>query len=223
MLIWANKKEVNTELVDPLTAMYKMVALPKAMERLKGLELSVIFRQIKESIGEKKELSILDFGAGASPFGAYLNQLGYQSVTCLDLEDGWHPEMDQEIYNKKFGACVRYEKADICEGHDREYDVIFSASVLEHIKDKKRIEIMGNLSRFLKPGGLFIHTVDYYNASHSNINVEKLINSCAMSITYQPEETPGCEEFRNPPEYAWMIGERTCIAFFNTPRNQQER
>lgn len=217
MLLWAKKNEINMEIIRPIGEMYDKAVRIKGLENfLKAWELSIIFKQIQEYFGSRKDISILDFGAGRSPFGAFLNHIGYEFITCLDLVNGWHPEINQEIYNKKHNACVKYVKTDVTKDHDEEYDVIFSASVLEHIKDRG-IGAMQILSNCLKPDGLFIHVADY----DRGINFKKLINSCSISISYKPEETPGCEEFKAPPEDAWTEWEQkrekwiSRIAFFN--------
>ena len=208
MLIWANKNEINSKMINTMIMMY---GKEFPIKDFKPWELSVIFRQIQRHFGERKDVSILDFGAGTCPFGAYLNHIGYQFVTCLDLEKGWFPELTQKIYNEKYDACVKYVKTDITQGYDEKHDVIFSASVLEHIADKG-IEAMRVLSGHLKPGGLFIHVADYGRG----VDFKKLIDNCGISISYKPEETPGCKEFKNPPEYTWWNKRRlSSVAFFN--------
>ncbi|MCK4828723.1 class I SAM-dependent methyltransferase [bacterium] len=213
MLIWANRNEINAELVEAMDTMY-------SNDKIKGFkpwELSTILRQIQRHFGKRKDMSILDFGAGASPFGAYLNHIGYQFVTCLDIKRGWHPEINEESYNKKYDAHVKYFKTNIVSNYVGYHDVIFSASVLEHIKRrKKRIEIMKALAKHLTPGGLVIHIVDYGD----NVNIKELIDVCGVSISYKPEDTPGCEEFVGPPEYAWLVMHnriqlKSRTAFFN--------
>ena len=220
MLLWANKNEINMEITKPIEELYnKESGVESLKDLLKAWELSVIFRQIRKHFGERKDISILDFGAGGSPFGAFLNHIGYQDVTCLDKPGAWHPEINQEVYNKKYDACIKYIKIDIAKGYDGEYDVIFSASVLEHIKDRG-IRVIQILSKNLKTDGLFIHVADY----DRGINFKKLIENCNLPISYKPEETPGCEEFKAPPKYAWMEwvekrkGWTSRIAFFNERR-----
>lgn len=217
MLIWANKKEIDLEIIEPIAKMYReKLNIENLRSALKAWELSIIFRQIKRHFGDRKDISILDFGAGVSPFGAYLNHLGYQDVTCLDIKRGWHREINQKTYNEKYNASVKYVKIDISSNYDAEHDVIFSASVLEHIEAKKRIDIICALARYLSPGGLFIHVVDY----NRGVNFKKLIDNCGLPISYKSEETPGCREFKNPPEYAWWIPSKkkillSSVAFWN--------
>lgn len=210
MLIWANKNEINIELMRIIELMYnKKPGIVNLENTLKAWELSIIFRQIQKYFGGRKDVSILDFGAGGSAFGAFLNRIGYQNVTCLDSPKAWHPEINQETYNKKFNSCVKYIKTNVTQGYAGKHDVVFSASVLEHIK--KRTKILRSLSKSLKPDGLFIHVADYGR----KINFKKLIDNCAVSISYKPEETPGCKEFKRPSRQAWVINEESRIAFFN--------
>ena len=208
MLIWANEKEINTEMVNTMGIMY---GKEFELKCFKPWELSIILRQIQRHFGDRKDISILDFGAGASPFGAYLNHAGYKSVTCLDIEKGWHPEIDQETYNKKYNAHVKYIKTDVTQDYyGYKHDVIFSASVLEHMRNKA-VKVLRSLSESLDPNGLFIHIVDY----DKGINFKDLIDNCGISILYNPQETPGCKEFKGPPEYTWLEKGESRIAFFN--------
>lgn len=219
MLIWANKNEINVKLIDSIEELRARAGFGCYsigwQTYLKAWELSIIFRQIQRHFGEKKDISILDFGAGSSPFGTYLNRIGYQFVTLLDLEKGWLPHVNQENYNERHDAHIKYVKIDVTQNYDEEHDVIFSASVLEHIPDKGFAALRA-LSRCLKSGGLFIHVVDYPKKVH----FKKLIDGCGIPISYKPEDTPGCEEFKHPPEYAWWCDHRgtliTRVAFFNT-------
>jgi len=213
MLIWADRNEINFEMVKTMNAMYRS----KKSKGFKPWELSVILRQIQRHFGERKDISILDFGAGKSPFGAYLNHLGYQFVTCLDIKRGWHPKINEESYNKKYNSHVQYFKTDVASNYTEYHDVIFSASVLEHVKRrKKRIEIVRALAKHLSPGGLVIHIVDY----DDGVNIKELIDVHDIPISYNPEDTPGCEEFVGPPEYSWLVMHnrvqlRSRTAFFN--------
>lgn len=217
MLTWANKKEIDFKMIESMEAAHNgNLKIRNLRNILKAWELSIIYRQIKRRFGDRKDISILDFGAGESPFAAYLNHIGYQNVTCLDKKGGWHPEMNQESYNKRYNANVRYLKEDIIFRYIGQHDVIFSASVLEHIEEAKRIPILRALWMHLAMNGLFIHIVDH----DKGIDFKELIDNCGLRISYNPEQTPGCAEFTGPPEYTWWRISRktktvTSIAFFN--------
>ncbi len=225
MFIWANKKEINQTAMIPIAKMYKEeLDTPNLKEILKAWELSVILRQIKRHFGKKKNISILDFGTGISPFPAYLNHIGYKSVTCMDKVRGRYPRIDEEVYNKKYDSSVTYIKRDSIGRSLGTFDVIFSASVLEHIENEQdRIDVLALLARRLAPSGLFIHVVDYKEINGSPVNLtnfKKLIDNCGVPISYKPGQTPGCRQFIESPKSTWWVKHRrltrmTRIAFFN--------
>ena len=64
MLIWANKKEVNQTLINPLSKMYgKKLDTWNFGGILKSWELSIILRQIRRHFGYKNGISILYYRA----------------------------------------------------------------------------------------------------------------------------------------------------------------
>ena len=226
MLIWANKKEINKTIIKPLSKMYaKKLDTWDFSGILKSWELSVILRQIRRHFGYKKSISILDFGTGRSPFPAYLDHSGYKNVTCFDKEDGRYRKVDEKAYNNLYDSSIKYIKSNKIKRSLGKFDVIYSASVLEHISDKKELlRILWLLTRHVTPGGLFIHVVDYKrNATTGKPeglkNLKKMIDNCGIDISYKREETPGCRQFIGAPKGTWWVDHRdiimTRIAFFN--------
>lgn len=118
----------------------------------KAFELPYIVRRIQEQKGKK----ILDFGAGTSCLPAYLNSLGYE-VWCLD-DGSWHPEVNEQNYNEVYGCNVRYIVGDLLKNPELipdDFDVIYSVSVMEHIKGyEKYIEALNKKTK------LNIHVID---------------------------------------------------------------
>ncbi len=225
MLIWANKKEITPGVITQLAKIYReKLNTPNLKEILKAWELSTILRQIRRHFGYKKSISVLDFGTGVSPFPAYLNHIGYKDVTCLDKVKGWHRSIDELAYNEKYGSSVTYIKRDRIRRSLGTFDVIFSASVLEHIEgEQERIDVLASLARRLAPGGLFIHVVDYKEVDGMPVNLKnlkKLVDNCGVPISYLPGQTPGCRQFTDAPKYTWWTTHgratrMTRIAFFN--------
>jgi len=122
----------------------------------KLFELPYIIGQIEK----EKVKRILDFGTGASCLPAYLDSLGYE-VWALD-DGSWHPEINEFTYNEVYKSKVKYVVADLLKNPDcvpdGYFDIVCSASVLEHIKDyEKYLKI---LNKKLKKGGTSIHVVD---------------------------------------------------------------
>ena len=105
---------------------------------------------------------ILDVGCGGGLFSNPLSELGHV-VTGLDIS-----KESLEIA-KKYDSSnrVRYIEADAraIPLPDNSYDVIISMDFLEHVTEVQ--EVIGEISRLLKPGGLFFfHTFNRNPISH---------------------------------------------------------
>ena len=122
----------------------------------KAFELPYIIEKIKDSNHKK----ILDFGTGASCLPAYLDSLGYE-VWALD-DGSWHPEVNKITYNETYKSNVKYVVDDLLKNPDcipdNYFDVICSASVLEHIPNYEKY--LEALNKKLKPNGLYVHVMD---------------------------------------------------------------
>ncbi|GAJ01299.1 unnamed protein product, partial [marine sediment metagenome] len=60
----------------------------------------------------------------------------------MDKVNGWHGEINKGSYNEKYDCSVEYIKANIIEDYIGGYDVIYSASVIEHIGEEARVAVM---------------------------------------------------------------------------------
>lgn len=103
---------------------------------------------------------VVDLGSGVTFFPFTLARLGC-SVTCVDIDEVC--KMDLACA----AQCVLHEpgKVDfqLSDGHvipfkDEEVDGLYSISVLEHISTLENT--VEEIARVLKPGGLFILTID---------------------------------------------------------------
>jgi len=161
MIEFATQTEVDSyrDTIDELRKKYLTILNTIGDDLLgdyKAFELPHIIKKIKD--GNYK--TILDFGAGASCLPAHLNSLGYE-VWALD--DGtWHPEVNEFTYNNVYKSKVKYVVADLLKNPDcvpdKYFDVIYSASVLEHIPNYEAY--LKILDKKLKKGGLHIHVMD---------------------------------------------------------------
>lgn len=75
------------------------------------------------------------------------------------------------------------------------FDVVFSVSVVEHIKNDEFDHFIDDCWRILKPGGLMVHAVDMYLANDNdtepgyyNLQRLKFYNSAFTSGKFQPLE-----------------------------------
>ncbi|MBI2889506.1 MAG: class I SAM-dependent methyltransferase [Nitrospirae bacterium] len=87
--------------------------------------------------------AVLDFGCGSGGFVALARQSA-QLAEGLEIEKGW------KAHHRKRGIHVYSSLSEV----KRRYDFITLFHVLEHLPDPR--ETLGNLSRFLAPGGQVI-------------------------------------------------------------------
>jgi 2-polyprenyl-3-methyl-5-hydroxy-6-metoxy-1,4-benzoquinol methylase len=179
MLEWATNKKVNSEFyqeaIRELQFRYLHIVGEENLSEYKEFELPYIL----ERIFKKSRKTILDFGTGTSCLPAYLSVLGYEAWA---LDDGsWHPEINQRNYNEVYESKVKYVLGNILITPkivpDNYFDVICSASTLEHVRyPEKYIEA---LNKKLKVGGIQIHLVDYDVVYHP-VDFNKIIKAMGL-------------------------------------------
>ena len=168
MIEWATNTKVNSEFykttMRSLRAKYEHIVGIENLTEYKEFEIPCIV----EKILERKVNRILDFGTGTSCLPAYLNQ-NFTMYEVWALDDGsWHPEVNEKSYNNAYHTNIRYVTADILKNSDcvpdDYFDVIYSASVLEHVLHPE--EYIKALDKKLKKGGWQIHLVDWDEVYH---------------------------------------------------------
>lgn len=114
-----------------------------------------------------------------------------------------------DLLNRRFGTQVTLFPGFIEEANlkDNDFDRGVSVSVLEHIPEPDILSILKHVRRILKPGGLFILTVDLFldlapfseketNQWGKNISLRWLIEESGMDLIHgDPSELCGCPEF----------------------------
>jgi ubiquinone/menaquinone biosynthesis C-methylase UbiE len=133
---WAN----NTHLDD--------VLVRECFEAPTALENQFILSQMGSLAGKK----LLDVGAGLGESSVYFALRG-AIVTTVDIS----PQMVATALGlgKKFGVELEgivSSAEDLNLAHDT-YDIIYAANTIHHVHD--RAQLFGQMSRALKPGGLF--------------------------------------------------------------------
>jgi SAM-dependent methyltransferase len=97
---------------------------------------------------------ILDIGAFASELPCILHKLGYTNLAGVDL----NPNIKKMPYAK----AVRYEVSDFLDTpfENQSFQAITAISVIEHGFNSELL--LTEVSRILRPGGLFIASFDYW-------------------------------------------------------------
>lgn len=148
---------------------------------------------------DKKNLDILDFGCGSSPFPQVLAE--YNKVTAVDTdEDG----LILRVGKKKLASHmnkVNYIFEDIQVVKDK-FDFIYSCSVIEHINPEILPVILEYLNGLLKHGGRIVHIVDIYlqgfnkTGNRYHVDIYKIMNMFGWNYNNE-EECPGSPKY-NP-------------------------
>lgn len=91
---------------------------------------------------------ILEIGAGAGWQAKLLSDYGYR-VDAIDVEESRY--LSQAVFPVKVydGYKIPFD--------DKEFDVVFSSNVLEHIPDL--VDFQKEIRRVLRPGGLVVHVL----------------------------------------------------------------
>ena len=115
----------------------------------------------------KPDMTVIDIGAGASPLPLLLGIFGCK-VDCIDNDSydnnkeynigklwGYHPvfETDNVKYHK-----IDAEQENIYKKLGKQYDVVMSIGVIEHLKNPKVVK--AQFQELVKPGGLVVITYD---------------------------------------------------------------
>ena len=111
----------------------------------------IIFSILKK-IGFKKNLRVLDFGAGSGTNVIMLSKLG--RVDVFETEKTTKSYLKLKFKNKKNIRVVDKLKINY-------YDLILAADVIEHIRNDRKI--INIFSKFLKKGGNILVTVPAFN------------------------------------------------------------
>ena len=102
----------------------------------------------------KKSANILDIGAFCSEMCPSLSRLGYKNLYAIDL--------NPEILKQPLADRIHYAVGDFYHtaAVDKSFDVVTAISVIEH--GYRPDEMFAEISRVLKPGGLFLASYDYW-------------------------------------------------------------
>jgi SAM-dependent methyltransferase len=114
-------------------------------------------------------MRVLELGGGLSGFQFALDKIGCDVVNVdpgLEAKGiGWPCDsVSMERLNRLFGTRVQLRNTTIENAGlgDSSVDRAFSISVIEHLTDADIQNAMKHIYRCLKPGGLFILTIDLF-------------------------------------------------------------
>jgi 2-polyprenyl-3-methyl-5-hydroxy-6-metoxy-1,4-benzoquinol methylase len=157
-------------------------------------------------------MRVLEIGGGLSGFQFVLNKNGCQVINVDPGLDsfGYDGVNSIQKLNRLFGTSVDFHNTSIIyfKSEINSFDRIFSISVLEHLDVQEIDDIMNYAYKLLKPGGLFIITLDLFlnvfpftrtekNRHGMNINVKNVIDIAPFKMIHgNTSELFGFVEFK---------------------------
>lgn len=164
--------------------------------------------------GLRPGMRVVEVGGGLSGFQFVLDQAGCKVVNVdpgMNAKGvGWPCDQASiRRLNRAFGTTVELRNCTVARAalEPESYDRAFSISVLEHLPEDEVGEVMRTVFQCLKPGGLFVLTVDLFinvapfssrpeNEFGRNVDLRALCSKAAFEIAVgQPAELCGFAEF----------------------------
>jgi 2-polyprenyl-3-methyl-5-hydroxy-6-metoxy-1,4-benzoquinol methylase len=191
-------RDLSLDLAEQMLSTRMNLSTKIPLEILAKLPLaSSITEQVKKIIGDKthggyfdssverynqyfsiaaaflaKGATILDIGNAPGHVGIGLHLLG-MNVQGLNLNDCWHSTYPSPEWLKTFNVISHDIEANGLPFDDNMFDAILFTEVLEHIAIKNPVDILSDMRRVLKSGGLLIlSTPNVCNIS----NISALMN-----------------------------------------------
>lgn len=172
--------------------------------------------------------TIVEIGGGVSGLQFILAKSGFQVINVdpgLQAEGkGWSvTPSDLERCSSVFGSrpTLINTTLDRAELADASADAVVVVSVLEHLTDEELRSVCAHIPRILKPGGVFVCTLDLFLNVHPfaapvrnrygrNVSVRHLLSECRLELAEGSRaELYGYDEFHpanvlaHLDEYLW--------------------
>jgi O-antigen chain-terminating methyltransferase len=130
---------------------YNKQLLPDSREDVKN-SLKIYLEEIREHFGGNLNIRTLDLGCGNAEWIELLAENGYRNNTGIDS----NRYVIENIKNFGFniiesGACEYMKNVP-----DNSYDLITCMHVVEHLELYEIIDLISEIKRILRPGGLLI-------------------------------------------------------------------
>jgi len=129
------------------------------------------------SLGELKDKRILDVGCGDGTYAFALSKLG-SNVSGQDLSAERITQATQRVYglgNNLMGRFVCGDASNLMFDSET-FDAVFSADFFEHISLSKKREVLAEIYRVLKPGGVLVIKTPNLDYLRISINVRRILN-----------------------------------------------
>lgn len=142
-----------------------------------------ISKQLKNIICSRDGGDILDFGTGGGRFVRLLMESfgSWKSITGVDINDPLQ-RIDRDLVYYDNIQWLEIENSLPLLFEDEQFDTVSIARTIHHIHPDKRLEVLLELKRILKPGGLFILDEVISDTSHPAQETQMLIHHFRAEI-----------------------------------------
>lgn len=167
-----------------------------------------------EAIGPASGLRVLEVGGSLSGFQFVVDRAGGAVVNVDPGDDSfagrWSTTLENmTLLNGLFRTQVTLRNCYLADARfpDASFDRVVSISVFEHIPEPDLAEILTEVRRVLKPGGLLVLTVDLFlnvrpfaeaesNEWGRNVSVRWIVDTSGLELVHgNPRELFGYPEF----------------------------
>jgi SAM-dependent methyltransferase len=167
-----------------------------------------------EALSLSHGLKVLEIGGSLSGFQFALDRMG---CAVVDVDPGeehflsrWPATTETvDMLNGLLGTHVTFKQCFLAQAAfpDETFDRIVSISVFEHIPEPALAELLAEVKRILKPGGLVVLTIDLFlnvkpftdavqNEYGHNISVKWLVETSGLELIHgNKSELHGYPEF----------------------------
>jgi len=109
-------------------------------------------RLIRRHLPAVKDIAVVDLACGDGALLACLKQLGYLNVAGVDAS----PVRVRAAHAAGLGEVSCQEIGEYLRGREQQFDAVFLMDVLEHLDRKAQLEVLDQVHRALKVGGILI-------------------------------------------------------------------
>lgn len=160
--------------------------------------------RLRELVNSYREPHVLELGGGRSPsFSPESISSSMASYTVNDISDA-ELSLLSPGYEK-----ARFDVTGDVSPYAGRYDVIFSRTLAEHVKDGRAMH--GNVLTLLKPGGVAFHMMPTLYSSPFVLN-RLLPDTLSRRIVHAVLPRRRSVEPKFPAHYSWCFGSREKMA-----------
>jgi ubiquinone/menaquinone biosynthesis C-methylase UbiE len=114
----------------------------------------------------KPRTAVLDLGCGSGPFADSLKRhCGVRELVGIDMDPGCI-----EIARPKYDQAIVFEITQTLPFPDAYFDAVYSLDFFGHVEFRRKNDLIREIFRITKPGGLSLHAIESNDLDYSSID-----------------------------------------------------